>query len=366
MKYGFCLVLCLAGCGSDSDADGAKAGSGGSAGSVATGGSAGSVASGGSAGSIATGGSAGSVASGGSGGSAGGAAFSDPTQAGPFSTTAFDGTATVTATGHSVPMHCVVPDDVVPHPLVIIAHGFQLPASQYYGYALRLGSHGYVACTADFPAGFSPNHAQSAQDLSGALDWVLGANTAAGNPLSGKVDPALVGVMGHSLGGKLAVLAAASDTRFRAVLGLDPVDSSMLCNPTDCPDASSALPLPIPTAFLGETLDATAGLGGQACAPAADNFQTFYANATAPSYGFTLNGANHMSFLDDPSTCGLVCSFCQPATLSHDDAIGIARATTVAFFERRLRNRPEYESFLTGADVNALWVASGKLAIESK
>lgn len=361
------LCLALGGCGSDSDADTTKAGaggssSGGSAGSVSSGGSAGSA---GSAGESGAGGTSGS-SSGGSAGAAGSAPFADPTQPGSFATSVFDGTATVAATTHTVPMHCVVPDAAGAHPVVIIAHGFQLPASQYYGYAARLGSFGHVACTADFPAGFTPNHAQSAKDLSGALDWVLGANAAAGNPLSGKIDPALVGVMGHSLGGKLAVLAAASDSRFRAVLGLDPVDSSMLCNPTDCPDASNALPLPIPTAFLGETLDATAGLGGQACAPAADNYSTFYATAGAPSYRFTLNGANHMSFLDDPSTCGLVCSLCQPATLSHDDALEMARGLTVAFFERRLRNRPEYESFLTGADANALWVASGKLALESK
>jgi chlorophyllase len=302
----------------------------------------------------------------GSGGSAGQASVANPNEAGPFATSAFDATATVAATGHSVPMHCVLPSDAGTYPLVIIAHGFQIPGAQYHGYADRLATHGYIACSADFPAGFTPNHAESAKDLSGALDWALGANSASGNPLTGKLDPSLVGVMGHSLGGKLSVLAAASDPRFKAVLGLDPVDSSMLCNPTDCPDASSALPLAIPTAFLGETLDATAGLGGQACAPAADNYQTFYANAATPSYRFTLNGANHMSFLDDPSTCGLVCSFCQPATLAHSDAIGIARALSVAFFERRLRNRPEYESFLTGADANALWVAGGKLAIESK
>lgn len=365
------LCLALAGCGSDSDANTTTSGGGGGGGGTSSGGSAGSISSGGNAG-VSNGGSSGSSGSGGSagasgsGGSAGSVAIADPTKQGPFATSAFDGTATVAATSHSVPMHCVVPGDAATHPVVIIAHGFQLPATQYYGYAERLASHGHVACTADFPAGFTPNHAQSAKDLSGALDWVLGANSAAGNPLSGKIDPALVGVMGHSLGGKLAVLAAADDTRFRAVLGLDPVDSSMLCNPTDCPDASSALPLSIPTAFLGETLDSTAGLGGQACAPAADNYQTFYAQAGAPSYRFTLNGANHMSFLDDPSTCGLVCSFCQAPTLSHDDALAIAYGLTVAFFERRLRNRPEYESFLTGADANAQWVASGKLALESK
>jgi dienelactone hydrolase len=343
-------------CGSDSESEDPRAGTGGT-GAAGIGGSAGSAA-GGTAG-VATGGVAGSAGTA-SGGSAGAVTLADPSKPGPFATSASDATANVPATGHAVPMHCVVPDAAGPHPVVLIAHGFQLPAAQYYGYADRLGSHGYVACTADFPAGFSPNHAQSAQDLVGALDWVLGASAAAGNPLSGKIDPGLVGVMGHSLGGKLSVLAAATDTRFRAVLGLDPVDSAMLCNPTDCPDASDALPLAIPTAFLGETLDSTAGLGGQACAPAADNFQTFYASAGSPSYSLTLAGANHMSFLDDPATCGLVCSFCKPATLDHAKAIAVARTTTVAFFERRLRNRAEYEDWLTGTYLDPALSAESK------
>jgi chlorophyllase len=263
-------------------------------------------------------------------------------------------------------MHCVVPDGVGPFPIVIVAHGFQLPAAQYYGYAERLGSFGYVACTADYPAGLSPNHAESAKDLSGALDWAIAASAAAGNPLSAKVDAALAGVMGHSLGGKLSVLAAKQDARFKAVLGLDPVDSAMFCNPTACPDASNTLPLPIPTAFLGETLDSAAGLGGQACAPAADNYQTFYAAAAAPSYELTFLGANHMSFLDDPAGCGFVCGLCKPATLGHADAIATARALTVAFFERHLRGRTEYESWLIGADAKARFVDPGIVAVKSK
>lgn len=357
------LALFSLACGGESSSE--KKSVNGGAGGAASGGAAG-AASGGAAGSASGGTSSGGAAGAGTGGSAG--AVADPTVDGPNGKSPFDATATVTATGHQVPMHCVLPlgPSSATAPVVLIAHGFQLPAKQYYGYADRLASHGFIACTADFPAGFSANHADNAKDVSGALDWVLVQSTVGGSPLQGKVDIDHIGVMGHSLGGKVSVLAAKADVRFRAVLGLDPVDTSMLCDPVKCPDASDALPLPIPTAFLGETLDSTAGFGGQACAPAADNFQTFFAKAGSPSIEVTLIGANHMSFIDDVASCGITCSFCKQASMPNGEALGIARAYSVAFFARHLRGQAGYDAWLFGDLAKKQWVDSGKINLQSK
>jgi dienelactone hydrolase len=375
------LSLASVGCGGSTE-DGKKAATGGSGGAAgAAGGMAGS-ASGGAAGSASggapSGGAAGSAGGGApSGGAAGattggtggvGGSVADPTQPGPNTTSPFDGSADVPATGHKVPMHCVLPvgPTSATAPVVLIAHGFQLPAAQYYGYAERLATHGIIACTADFPAGFAADHAANAKDLSGALDWVLVQSVTAGSALQGKVDIDKIGVMGHSLGGKVSVLAAKNDVRFKAVLGLDPVDTSMLCDPVKCPDASDTLPQPIPTAFLGELLDSTPGFGGQACAPAADNYQTFYAKAGSPSIEVTLNGASHMSFIDDLASCGFTCSVCKQATMSSADALAIARSYTVAFFARTLRGQTGYDAWLTGDLVKKQWVDGGKLTVQSK
>lgn len=288
-----------------------------------------------------------------------------PLDPGPFTTTIYSATAQVAATGNAVPLRCHVPAaDAGKVPLVVVAHGFQLPASQYDVTTRHLATFGFVACTADYPAGFSPNHAKSAQDLSGSVDYLLGASAAGGNPVSGRIDETQVGLTGHSLGGKLSVIAAANDTRIRAVLGIDPVDSSMLCSPANCPDASELLPLPIPTGFLGEVTDATGTF--QACAPKADNFETFYANASAPSFQVTVIGANHMSFLDSPSTCGTVCSFCNPATAPHGEVIAITRAYVVSFFSRHLAQNLGYDTWLTGVEAQTRWVAPGKIALLGK
>jgi hypothetical protein len=119
--------------------------------------------------------------------------------------------------------------------------------------------------------------------------------------------------------------------------------------------------LAIPTGFIGETTDASGGF--QSCAPAADNFTTFYAQAKTPSVQISAAGANHMSFLDDVSTCGFTCSFCNAATASNASVNGMARAFMVAFYERHLRGNAAYDTYLTGADANARYVTTNKAAL---
>lgn len=273
----------------------------------------------------------------------------DPTMDGPFAITESDAMTKVAATKDNVPVHVAMPTGAGTFPVVVIAHGFQIPATQYYGYAKRLATFGYIALVADYPAGFtSVDNVRDAKNLSGALDWALAT-------YAGKTGKA--GVMGHSRGGKAAALAASMDARFVAVLGLDPVDTKppLPCDPqTQCPDARDALAKTmIPSAFLGETTDATGQ--GTACAPAAGNYQTFYAKAPSPSLSVTVSGANHMSFIADPKACGFTCSFCNAATTAQAQVLDLAYAMTVAFFERRVRGVAGYDAWLTGPQVAAHW-----------
>jgi chlorophyllase len=304
-----------------------------------------------------------SAGAGGSSGEGGGQVedVPDPSVDGPYEYAELDDTAEIAANGHSVKVHCAYPvsgPSAGPYPVVVIAHGFQLSASQYYGYVRRLASFGYVALTADYETSFfSVNNVENAEDLLGALDW------AAARPEL-HADATLAGTTGHSLGGKLSLLAASMDDRVKASITLDPVDSSVNCPPQDCPDVSALMPLPIPTAFLGETTDATGLL--QACAPAADNFETFYAGAASPSLEVTVLGANHMSFLDDVAGCGVFCSFCNQATASNAQVNGLSKAFVVAFYERHLRGDVAYDTYLTGAEAQARYVATGQAVIASK
>ncbi|MEQ8275408.1 MAG: alpha/beta hydrolase [Deltaproteobacteria bacterium] len=283
-----------------------------------------------------------------------------PTLPGPYTSTALNGTAPTTST-NDIDMSCLVPSQgpsAGPYPVVLVLHGFRIDANLYDSYVERLASHGFVACTADFAASVIPNHVESAQDILEGLDWVLAQTTDA--------DPDRVALVGHSLGGKLAVYGASMDPTIDAIVGLDPVDGAMLCNATRCPDATDMLPVSIPTAFLGQTLDRMPGLGGQACTPTADSYTTFYTPATSPSLEVTMNGASHMSFVDDLEACGFVCSVCQEATMAQADALAIARAYTTAFLLRHVVGDAGYDSWLTGADANVNWIAGGAITVQSK
>lgn len=246
------------------------------------------------------------------------------------------------------------------YPVVLIAHGFQLPAAQYTTYAQRLATHGYVAVLVDFQAGFfNPDHVAYTQQLLGGIDWVAGEAA-----LAGIADVNNVGLTGHSLGGKLSILGTIMDNRVRASITLDPVDSATMCDPQKCPDVSAMLPTDVPLAFLGETLDGEGGF--MPCAPAADNFLSYYNNAGAPALAVTVLGANHMSFIDDVDSCGITCGFCQMPTLENDVVNDLSRAYVVAFYGRWLKDIAGYDAYLTGAEAQARYVDTGLVTIASK
>ena len=370
------LVSLTAACGGGGDTTATSQGTGGTSSTTGSGDVGGSGGRGGEAATTGTAGTGGATSSssasgtsstGSSTGAGGGTmAVDDPNLDGPYTVKEIDDTTTVAATGHMVPIHCAYPTggpSAGPYPVILVAHGFQLPPTQYKSYVTRLASFGYVALTVDFPATiFSVNNVENAKDLLGGLDWA-----AAKAELAGKADVTKAGATGHSLGGKVSILAASMDPRIKATITLDPVDSSMNCTPQNCPDASSVVPmLTIPTGFLGETTDSTAGGFGQACAPAADNYTTFYAGAKTPSLAVTVTGANHMSFLDDTASCGFICSFCKPATAPNAQVNAMARAYVVAFYERHLRGDLGYDTYLIGAQAQARYVATNQATIQSK
>jgi chlorophyllase len=291
----------------------------------------------------------------------------DPNAPGAYTYAELDDTMNVAASGDSnVAIHAAYPTagpTAGPYPVIVVAHGFSLAASQYYGYVQRLASFGYVALTVDFPTSFTVNNPGNAQDLIAGIDWAK-ANATVG----AIADTSTVGMTGHSLGGKLALLAATMDPRVKASIVLDPVDGGTpSCTAPSCVTVAALMPsLHIPTGFLGETTDASGGVGGMSCAPAADNFTTFYAKTVSPSLEVTVLGANHMSFLDDVATCGLVCSFCNAATASNAQVNGLAHAYVAAFYERWLRGNTAYDTYLTGAQAQMRYVTSNEATIVSK
>jgi dienelactone hydrolase len=99
-------------------------------------------------------------------------------------------------------------------PAVVFGHGWLQPSDRYLGLLRHLASWGIVAASPGTQRGPLPSHRLYAADLRTALDVCVGVRLGDGDI---SVDPAKVGLAGHSTGGGAAVLAAADDDRVRAV-----------------------------------------------------------------------------------------------------------------------------------------------------
>lgn len=240
-----------------------------------------------------------------------------------------------------------------PFPLVVISPGFQMGRAQYASYAEHLASWGFVAIAQDFPGGFGVSHAELADRTTQIIDWAL--SSASG--LAPSIDPARIGACGHSLGGKISVLVAASDSRIGAVVGWDPVDSN---SPSVTPERMGDVDAPL--AVIGETLNGSGGF--MPCAPLDENFQRYYEAARPPALKVTLNDADHMDWVDDPS-CPL-CGFCSPAgTLGEENVHRVTRRLNVAWLRLHLFGDSSMSARLVAREL-AAGLPMGAVAVESK
>ena len=236
-----------------------------------------------------------------------------------------------------------------PFPLVIVSSGYQLGRSQYQPFCAHLASRGHVCITHDYAA--SGNHQDKAREVGRIIDWAL--SPASG--LAARLRSDAIGVAGHSLGGKVSINAAILDTRIRAVVGWDPVDA---LPPFGNDGSASVTPelmgnLRVPLALLGELTDSTGGLGGMSCAPAADNYQRYFAAAceVPAALEVTIDAADHMDWIGDRGSCGLACLACSNGTTPDATVHTITRRVTAAWFERHLGGNVAMDAWLTAAQV---------------
>ncbi len=246
----------------------------------------------------------------------------DPAEDGAFTVATTTASLPGSAAGRTLPSTVFTPTGAPsPRPLVVVSPGFQMERTQYTSYARHLATWGFVVVLSDYAdRGFFADHQLLANDVSDVLDWALAQTTLA-------VDAQRIAVAGHSLGGKISVFAATQDTRIKAVVAWDPVDST---SPSVVPQKMTTLAAAV--AVVGETTNASGG--GMPCAPAAENFAQFYAASPSPALSVTVSGADHMDWVDDPS-CGF-CGFCAAGTAQPEVARKVSRRVNVAWLRRQL------------------------------
>lgn len=100
-------------------------------------------------------------------------------------------------------------------PIIVLSHGWLQPAARYADTMRYLASWGLVVLAPDTHRGPVPSHAAMASDLATARQLVAAGKLSNGQV---RVDADRFGVLGHSIGGGAAVLAAAADPAIGAVV----------------------------------------------------------------------------------------------------------------------------------------------------
>eukprot|EP00301_Raphidiophrys_heterophryoidea_P018971 c3962_g1_i1.p1 GENE.c3962_g1_i1~~c3962_g1_i1.p1 ORF type:complete len:855 (+),score=193.99 c3962_g1_i1:45-2567(+) len=110
--------------------------------------------------------------------------------------------------------------DEAPYPVLVFAHGwFQVPES-YATTLQHLASFGYVVlCSRASQELFVD---QYALELKSIMDWIQLESGKNGSDWYQTVDPTRIGLLGHSIGGGVTILAAANDARVKALVLMAP------------------------------------------------------------------------------------------------------------------------------------------------
>ncbi|MEV7246508.1 alpha/beta hydrolase family protein [Streptomyces sp. NPDC003236] len=214
----------------------------------------------------------------------------DPSATGSFAIGYTD--LTVSASGRSYSARVWYPSStagantpVAPgtHPGLAFGHGFFQGINQYESLLKHYASWGFITVTPKSQGGLFPSHSAFADDLNAALTWLTVQNTTSGSRFAGAVRTDRLGVLGHSMGGGAALLAASRNQAVKSV-------STMAAAETNPSAVAAAGTLTAPAQFLGGSADSVAGV--------ADNQQKMYDAKPAPTQLRVITGGFHCGFED--------------------------------------------------------------------
>ena len=244
-------------------------------------------------------------------------------------------------------------DADAPYPVVVFNHGFQMSADAYAGYGRRLASHGFVfvmPTVGDTLMG-AATHVELGELQVAVNDWIYVSSPGTGTPIAGLADPGLLGVGGHSRGGKQSILAATEDDRIVATFNVDPVDAGPPFGgneedyPSVTPERMGALT--IPSGYVGAGRGGEASMG-PACAPTEDNYRAYFEASPSPSFEWLIAGAGHNDFVE---SCDFICELACPEGDDPASALAFAQTTMVAFYKVFLAGDESYRSWIDGDEV---------------
>jgi len=246
---------------------------------------------------------------------------------------------TVNHQGEDLPVALYQPVNSPAHaPAIVFLPGLMAPDDQYESYARALASRGFVVAVRGWYSMLTSD-VELAHDANVIADWLI--NTQG-------VNPKKIGVAGHSMGGKDAVLAAARYGVFTSVVAIDPDDNGNVSV------VHGALTwLRVPLLLIGAEV---AWRASSICAPKESNYERFFEQAPAGTVELTLRDADHVQMLDEPDRFGY--GICRSGTADSRQVRITTRRATVGFFVQHilggsaLPKPPSNEAFIRVAQGN--------------
>jgi len=245
------------------------------------------------------------------------------------------------------------------YPVVIFSHGWSGFAAQNTGQALELASHGYVVAATQhtygavvtvFPDGeITYNNPdalpggvpeaeydlaartlakQWAGDISFSLDFLAGENEDPTSPFFSVLDMNSVGIYGHSTGAGAAIQFCGTDTRCKAVLGMDP-----FMTPVSEQVLENGLSQPAFFMFSQGWVDDVDSKNNRL-------FKQFYGNLDPSTRVIGIRGTKHYDFSDLPMLSPIAPQLGLKGPLNGKRVTEINNAYLIAFFESTLKGKP--------------------------
>ena len=179
-------------------------------------------------------------------------------------------------------------------PAIAVGHGFVIGAANYDIIAEQLIPFGFVVALVNTETGFAPSHENFGLDLAFVTHALQQESLSSTSLLYNIVSQEREAIIGHSMGGGAAWIAAASDPLIDAIVGLAPAET----NPSAIAAAASVNCNTL--VFSGSDDSVT---------PPADNHQPIYDGTSAGCKTFvSLTGGSHCGYID----AGTLCDFGEP------------------------------------------------------
>jgi dienelactone hydrolase len=258
--------------------------------------------------------------------------------------------------------HPVAEHEITDAPLIVFNVGWNAIRNTYESYCIQLAQWGYVCVIRYYPSLgilglgqdlFEDHVAHSLRVIS----WAEEENQNPDSPIFGMVDTGNIGIIGHSLGGSVSLVAAPMHPAVRAVVSLDAV--------YDAPRPDRAYDF---ANLLAPVMYVKAGVTSL-CSQAPGANLDLFANTFQPKYQVTITGADHMDFMEDPpdspdsQDAGNL--FCDTGSIDPDETRIIAHRYAIPFFNVFLKGETEFETWFRGEEA-AADVAAGIVTIDDQ